>query len=106
MAPAMTRRHGMVSLVASIRMRSGQCARKWHEDDQSNGRDNEYHDEHLWLVETLTRDHQCSGNIALSRTERHDPSRVGARSAKQPTGPEPYCDKQKSRKDSSGAEDL
>src|SRR5262249_295045 len=95
--------------VASIGMRKagiGQRARKRHEGDQSDGRDNDYHDDHFRVVETLARDQQCSGNIALSRTERHDSSRVGARSAKQPTNPEPYCDKQKSCKDCSGAEDL
>src|SRR5215467_16187382 len=67
-------------LVASIGMRKagiGQRASKRHEDDQSDGRDNNYHDDHFRVVETLARDQQCSGNIALSYTESHDSSRIG-----------------------------
>src|SRR5437764_2117970 len=84
----------------------GQRTRKRHEDDQSDDRDNDYHDDHFWVAEALTRDHECGGNVALAGTERHDPSRVGVRSAEQPTSPKAQCDKQKPCKDSSGAEHL
>ena len=54
----------------------------------------------------LARDHECGCNVALASTERHDPFCVGAGSAKQPTSPETQDDKQKPRKDCSGAEHL
>ena len=84
----------------------GQRTRKRHEDDQSDDCDNDYHDDHFWVAEALARDHECGGNVALASTESHDPFCVGVRSAEQPTSPKAQCDKQKPRKDSSGAEDL
>ncbi len=84
----------------------GQRTRKRHEDDQSDDRDNDYHDDHLWVAEALARDHECGGNVALASTECHDPFCAGVRSAEQPTNPKAQCDKQKPRKNSSGAEHL
>ena len=71
----------------------GQRSRKRHEDDQSDDCDNNYHDDHFWVAEALARDHERSGNVALASTKRHDPSRVGARTAEQPTNPKAQCDK-------------
>src|SRR3954465_13688750 len=68
-----------------------QRARKWHENDQSNNRDNDYHNDHFWIVETLACDHKCSGNIALTGAKSHDALSVNVRSAKQPTNPDPKC---------------
>ena len=65
----------------------GQRTRKRHEDDQSDNRDDDYHDDYLWVAETLTCDHKCGGNVALASTKRQDPSRVAIRSAQQPTNP-------------------
>ena len=74
----------------------GQRARKRHENDQSNNRDNGYHNDHFWIVETLACDHKCSGDIALTGAKCHDALGVNVRSAKQPTNPDPKCDKEQS----------
>ena len=71
----------------------GQRTRKRHEDDQSDNRDDYYHDDYLWVAETLACDHECGGNVALASTKRQDPSRVAFRSAQQPTNPKAQCDK-------------
>ena len=81
------------------RLSTSQRTRKRHEDDQSNYCNNDYHDDHFWVAETLSRDYQCGGNVALAGTERHHPFCVGVRSAEQPTSPKAQCDKQKPRKD-------
>ena len=84
----------------------GQRPRKRHENNQSDNGDNDHHDDHFWVAEALTRDHERGGNVALASTERHDPFCVGVRPAEQPTSPKAQCDKQKPCKDSSGAEHL
>ena len=45
---------------------TGQRTREQHEDDQSDDGDNNYHDDHLWVAEALTRDYECGRNIALA----------------------------------------
>jgi hypothetical protein len=69
------------SLACRVGSTIGQRTRKRHEDDQSDNRDNDYHDDHFWVAEALARDHECGGNVALAGTERHDPSRVRVRPA-------------------------
>jgi hypothetical protein len=93
-------------LKAAVLLLIGQRTGKRHEDDQSDDCDNDYHDDYFWVAETLTRDHECGGNVALASTECHDPFCGGIRPAEQPTYPKAQCDKQKSRKDPSCAEDL
>ena len=82
-----------------------QRARKRHENDQSNNRDNNYHNDHFWIVETLG-DHKCSGNVVLTGAKSHDALGVNVRSAKQPTNPHPKCDEQKAGQNPECAEDL
>src|SRR5262249_8602284 len=97
----------MTLISIGLRMATiGQRTRQWHEDNQSDNRDNDHHDDDFGIAETLARNHQSSCNIALCGTKGYDASRVGAWSTEQPTNPETYCDKQKSGKDSSCAEDL
>ena len=68
---------------------------------ESDDRDDNDHDDHFWVAEALARNHECGGNVALASTERHDPFRVGVRSAEQPTNPKAQCDKRRAREDSS-----
>src|ERR1700736_3384416 len=82
----MTQSHRLTTMPHRVNQ-TGQRTRKRHEDDQSNDRDNDYHDDHLWVAEALARDHECGGNVALASTERHNPFCVGIRSAEQPTNP-------------------
>src|SRR6266536_6651655 len=71
----------------------GQRAGKRHEDDQSDDRNNNYHDDHFWVAEALAGDHERSGNVALAGAERHDPSCVGVRTTEQPTNCKAQGDK-------------
>jgi hypothetical protein len=102
-SPWMMQSHSLTCRIGSM---IGQRTRKRHEDDQSDNRDDDYHDDHFWVAEALARDHERSGNVALASTERHDPSRAGVRTAEQPTNPKAQCDIQKPCKNSSCAEDL
>ena len=86
--------------------RTGQRSRNWHEDDQSDDGNYDDHHDHLWVAEALARDHERGRDVALSRTERHDPFRVRVRSTEQPTNPKAQCDKQKPGKNSPGTEHL
>jgi len=53
---------------------------KRHENDQSNERDNDNHNLHFWILETLICDHKCSSSVALTGAKRHDPLDVNVRS--------------------------
>src|SRR4249919_2214449 len=99
-------RAGSSSLTCHIDSMIRQRTRKRHEDDQSDDRDNDYHDDHFWVAEALASNDKRGCNVALASTESHHPSCVGVRSAKQPANPKAQCDEQNSRKDSSRAEDL
>src|SRR6266481_64760 len=80
----MTQSHRLTTMPHRLNQ-TGQRTRKRHEDDQSDDRENDYHDDHLWVAEALARDHECGGNVALAGTKRHDPFCVGVSSAEQPT---------------------
>jgi hypothetical protein len=71
--------HSLTCRIGSI---IGQRTRKRHEDDQSDNRDDDYHDDYLWVAEALARDHKCSGDIALTSAKGHDALGVNVRSAK------------------------
>ena len=74
----------------------GQRTRKRHENDQSDNRDNDYHDDHFWVAEALASNDKRGSNVAVSA--------LGPPS--NPANPKAQCDEQNSRKDSSRAEDL
>ena len=60
----------------------GQRTRKGHENDQSNDRDNDDHNNHFRVLETLARDHKCSRDVTLTGAKCHDAPGVSVRSAK------------------------
>ena len=68
--------------------------RKWHEDDQSDGPDNDYHDDYVWIAEALACNDEWGCNLALPSTKRQHPSRVAVRSPQQPISPKAECDKE------------
>src|SRR4029077_10291025 len=94
------------SLACRIGSTIGQRTRKRHEDDQSDDRDNDYHDDHFWVAKTLAPNHECSCNIALGGRKCQHRSRILAGTPKQPADAESKRDEQKPRENAAGAKDL
>ena len=57
---------GIVGLTCPIGSMIGQRTRKRHENDQSDNRDNDYHDDHFWVAEALASNDKRGSNVAVS----------------------------------------
>src|SRR3954452_15350981 len=96
----------VLSSVGLLESEVGQRMRERQENEKADHSNDNNHDSHFWIAETLASDQQCNGNVALCGAKRHHPSRIDSGTTNEPTDPKAYCDQQKPRKHSTCAENL